>query len=181
MSKLAFICERISINFPNNLAKEWLERERQLNTIQDQAMRNLFPLLPLRKGGVNPRPINNLKKHPPLVFFGSLPSTVASQWCQWFRVALKFFSDDNCRPCFAKKLLASLKYCSTLTKLYGEGNYNLKKVMLLGNVLYMNNITTFPKQHKMTFPIEHYLLDASQPMFLDHFLSMQHVVQQDIV
>jgi light-independent protochlorophyllide reductase subunit N len=52
------------------------EREE---TIQDQAMRNLFPLLPLRKGGVNPGPINNLKKHPPLVLFGSLPSTVASQ------------------------------------------------------------------------------------------------------
>jgi light-independent protochlorophyllide reductase subunit N len=34
-------------------------------TIQDQAMRNLFPLLPLRKGGVDPKPINNLKKHPP--------------------------------------------------------------------------------------------------------------------
>ncbi|KAH9530475.1 hypothetical protein CY35_20G004000 [Sphagnum magellanicum] len=47
--------------------------------IQDQAMRNFFPLLPLRKGGINPRPINNLKKHPPLVLFGSLPSTVASQ------------------------------------------------------------------------------------------------------
>jgi light-independent protochlorophyllide reductase subunit N len=52
------------------------EREE---TIQDQAMRNLFPLLPLRKGGVNPGPINNLKKHSPLVLFGSLPSTVASQ------------------------------------------------------------------------------------------------------
>ncbi|CAK9249780.1 unnamed protein product (chloroplast) [Sphagnum jensenii] len=52
------------------------EREE---TIQDQAMRNLFPLLPLRKGGVNPGAINNLKKHPPLVLFGSLPSTVASQ------------------------------------------------------------------------------------------------------
>jgi light-independent protochlorophyllide reductase subunit N len=52
------------------------EREE---TIQDQAMRNLFPLLRLRKGGVNPGPINNLKKHSPLVLFGSLPSTVASQ------------------------------------------------------------------------------------------------------
>jgi hypothetical protein len=48
-------------------------------TIQDQVMRNLFPLLPLRKGGVNPGPINNLKKHPPLILFGSLHSTVASQ------------------------------------------------------------------------------------------------------
>nr|QZJ47920.1 ChlN [Sphagnum palustre] len=52
------------------------EREE---TIQDQAMRNFFPLLPLRKEGVNPGPINNLKKHSPLVLFGSLPSTVASQ------------------------------------------------------------------------------------------------------
>jgi hypothetical protein len=79
------------------------------------------------------------------------------------------------------KLLAFSKYCSTLAKLYGEGNYNLKKVMLFENVPYMNNITTFPKQHKMTFPIEHYLLDASQPMFLDHSLNMRHVVQQNIV
>nr|AND48517.1 ChlN subunit of protochlorophyllide reductase [Flatbergium sericeum] len=52
------------------------EREK---TIQDQAMRNFFPLLPLKKGGINPGTINNLKKHPPLVLFGSLPSTVASQ------------------------------------------------------------------------------------------------------
>ncbi|KAH9530719.1 hypothetical protein CY35_20G022100 [Sphagnum magellanicum] len=53
--------------------------DQREETIQDQAMRNFFPLLPLRKGGVNPEPINNLKKHPPLVLFGSLPSTVASQ------------------------------------------------------------------------------------------------------
>nr|AND48355.1 ChlN subunit of protochlorophyllide reductase [Eosphagnum rigescens] len=50
-------------------------------TIQDQAMRNIFTLLPLRKGGEvgTGGPMNNLKKHPPLVLFGSLPSTVASQ------------------------------------------------------------------------------------------------------
>jgi hypothetical protein len=29
----------------------------------------------------------------------------------------------------------------------------------------------------MTFPIKHYLPDASQPMFLDHSLSMWHVAQ----
>jgi len=45
--------------------------DQREETIQDQAMRNFFPLLPLRKGGVNPGPINNLTKHPPLVLFGS--------------------------------------------------------------------------------------------------------------
>ncbi len=131
-----------------------MERERQLGTIPDQAMQILFPLLPLRKGGVNPIPINNLKKHPPLVLFGSLPSTMASQLS--FSIVstalcrIEVFSDDNWRPCFAMKLLAFSKYCSTLAKLYGEGNYNLKKVMLLGNVPYMNNIT-FQMHHNQCF------------------------------
>ncbi len=44
-------------------------------------MQNLFPLLPLRKGGVNFGLVNNLKKHPPLILFGSLPSTMAFQLC----------------------------------------------------------------------------------------------------
>jgi light-independent protochlorophyllide reductase subunit N len=42
-------------------------------------MQNLFLLLALRKGGVNPGPINNLKKHPLLMFFGYLLSIVVSQ------------------------------------------------------------------------------------------------------
>jgi light-independent protochlorophyllide reductase subunit N len=50
---------------------EWIslgdEREE---SIQDQTMRNLFPFLPLMKGNVKPKPIKNLKKHPPLVLFG---------------------------------------------------------------------------------------------------------------
>ncbi len=158
-----------------------MEREWQLGIIQDQAMPNLFPLLPLKKRGVNPNPINNLKKHPMLVLFGYLPFIVASQLSFSTTSSalchIEVFSNDNWRPCSARKLLVSLKYCSILAKLYGEGNYNLKKLMLLGNVPYMNNITTFPKQHKMTFPIKHYLPDASQPMFLDHSLSMRHVAQ----
>jgi hypothetical protein len=48
-------------------------------TIQDQAMQNLFLPLPLRKGGVNHGPINNLKKHPLLVLFSYLLSIVAFQ------------------------------------------------------------------------------------------------------
>jgi len=65
------------------MAHHCLERsllgDEKEETIQDQAIRNLFPLLPLRKGGVNPIPINNLKKHPSLVLFGYLPSIVAFQ------------------------------------------------------------------------------------------------------
>nr|AND48193.1 ChlN subunit of protochlorophyllide reductase [Flatbergium novo-caledoniae] len=53
--------------------------DKKEKTIQDQAMRNFFPLLRLKKVGINPGTLNSLKKHPPLVLFGSLPSTVASQ------------------------------------------------------------------------------------------------------
>ncbi len=53
--------------------------DQREETIQDQAMQKKIPFLPLRKGGVNPKPINNFKKHPPLVLFGSLPSTMAFQ------------------------------------------------------------------------------------------------------
>jgi len=42
-------------------------------------MQNLFLLLPLRKGGVNPIPINYLKKHSLLVLFGYLLFIVAFQ------------------------------------------------------------------------------------------------------
>jgi light-independent protochlorophyllide reductase subunit N len=59
--------------------KQSLLGDERKETIQDQAMRNSFPLFPLSKGGINPGPINNLKKHSPLVLFGSLPSIVASQ------------------------------------------------------------------------------------------------------
>lgn len=160
------------------------ERERQLGTIQNQAMPKLFPLLPLRKEGANPKPVNIFKKHPTLVLFGFLPSNVASQLSlSTTSMALcrtEVFFNDNWRPCSMRKLLVSSKYCSTLAKLYGEDYYNLKKLLLFRNVPYMNNITAFPKQHKMTFPIEHYLPNASQPMFLDHSLNMQHVAQHTL-
>jgi light-independent protochlorophyllide reductase subunit N len=65
------------------MAHHCLERsllgDENEESIQNQAIWNLFPFLPLRKGGVNPKPINNLKKHPPLVLFGYLPFILAPQ------------------------------------------------------------------------------------------------------
>jgi len=63
------------------MAHHCLERsllgDENEDSIQNQAIRNLFPFFPLRKGGVNPKPINNLKEHPPLVLFGYLPFILA--------------------------------------------------------------------------------------------------------
>jgi light-independent protochlorophyllide reductase subunit N len=60
-------------------SKQSLLGDEKEETIQDQAMQNLFLLLPLRNGGVNHGPINNLKKHPLLVLFGYLLFIVTFQ------------------------------------------------------------------------------------------------------
>ncbi len=61
------------------------EREK---TIQNKVKLNLFLPLPLKKGGVNLEPINNLKKHPLLVIFGYLPSIMASRLSLEFRTSI---------------------------------------------------------------------------------------------
>nr|QTT78460.1 protochlorophyllide reductase ChlN subunit [Andreaea rupestris var. fauriei] len=52
--------------------------DRKDKTIQDQTIQDLFSFLPPKKKEEILEP-KKLKKHPPLVLFGSLPSTVASQ------------------------------------------------------------------------------------------------------
>nr|YP_009193454.1 protochlorophyllide reductase 48 kDa chain [Takakia lepidozioides]UPM51691.1 protochlorophyllide reductase 48 kDa subunit [Takakia lepidozioides] len=58
--------------------EEKISTGKRNKTIQDQAIQDLFPFLPLEKKGETPKPIR-FRNNPPLVLSGSLPSTVASQ------------------------------------------------------------------------------------------------------
>lgn len=52
------------------------KKQTDINVDNDQPIQNLFSFLPLKK---NASPEINVTKHPPLVLFGSVPSSIASQ------------------------------------------------------------------------------------------------------
>jgi light-independent protochlorophyllide reductase subunit N len=52
------------------------KKQTDINVDNDQPIQNVFSFLPLKK---NTSPEINVTKHPPLVLFGSVPSSIASQ------------------------------------------------------------------------------------------------------